>query len=77
MVIVECVEKAVDLGWLYQWIESISEAVVKAINSNFTPWKLRYRCQRCREKMKTFRLTHIWRKANFEAGAAAKKGASL
>ncbi|KAF9605078.1 hypothetical protein IFM89_013748 [Coptis chinensis] len=70
-------ELAIERNWRHLWIESDSQAAIKAFTSDNIPWQMHNRWRGCKRLFTQLLFSHTWREANFAADAVAKIGASL
>ncbi|XP_058786434.1 uncharacterized protein LOC131661045 [Vicia villosa] len=77
LAVIIVIEKAKQMKWNKLWIETDCKLVVKAFsNVNLVPWKIHSRWLMCwaYTLIIDFRITHIFREANFYAGFLANIG---
>ncbi|KAF9594108.1 hypothetical protein IFM89_027426 [Coptis chinensis] len=71
------VECALTKGWQHIWLETNSEATALAFNMDKLPWMLLPRWMNCKGQLVKFKISSIWREANFTVDTLAKAGATL
>ncbi|KAF9599986.1 hypothetical protein IFM89_002021 [Coptis chinensis] len=75
--IVECITKAIELGWTRLWIQTDSSSAAAAFNTNKVHWQCKAAWEQARHKMEWLLTSSTWRETNFSADSCARKGASL
>ncbi|KAL5713632.1 hypothetical protein ACHQM5_015688 [Ranunculus cassubicifolius] len=70
-------ELALTQGWRKIWVEADSKAAVQAVGANKLPWDMIGRWKKVLNNIENFRISSIWREANFAADRAAKEGSKL